>query len=96
MNDELIGNLSTIMKFFFMTLAGYLIGVAAANGLDLPIDQTALAELLSTLFLFILAYIDAKHPNTFPFLGNAKAVLVYDNEEKVLNDEYVTTEEEQI
>ena len=30
-------------------------------------------------YLFALAYIDAKHPNTFPFFGNAKAVLAYDN-----------------
>ena len=93
MNEELIGNLSTIAKFFFMTLAGYLIGVAAAHGLDLPIDQTALAELLSTLFLFALAYIDAKNPNTFGFLGNNKVILAYETEETVLNDEYVTEEE---
>ena len=93
MNEELIGNLSTIAKFFFMTIAGYLIGVAASHGLELPIDQSALAELISTLCLFAIAYIDAKHPNTFNCLGNAKVVLSYDNEERVLNDEYVTEEE---
>ena len=77
-----------------MTLAGYIIGVAAAHGLELPIDQTALAEIISTLFLFAIAYIDAKHPNTFSFLGNSKVALAYETEEKILNDEYVTNEEE--
>ena len=75
-----------------MTIAGYLIGVLAAHGLDLPIDQTALAEIISTLILFCFAYIDAKYPNTFKFLGNAKPTITF--EETVLNDEYVTTEEE--
>lgn len=94
MNEELIGNLSTILKFVCMTIAGYLIGVATAHGLDLPIDQTALAEIISTLILFCFAYIDAKYPNTFSFLGNSKVALAYPTEEEVLNDEYVTTEEE--
>lgn len=92
MNEELIGNLSTILKFCCMTIAGYLIGVLAAHGLDLPIDQTALAEIISTLILFCFAYIDAKYPNTFKFLGNAKPVTNY--EETVMNDEYVYPEEE--
>ena len=93
MNEELIGNLSTILKFACMTIAGYLIGVAAAHGLELPIDQTALAELISTLLLFCFAYIDAKYPNTFAFLGNSKVALAYETEERVLNDEYVCEEE---
>jgi hypothetical protein len=42
-----------------------------------------------------LAYIDAKYPNTFSFLGNAEEVdmgtiLGYPTEETVLNDEYET------
>ena len=93
MNDELIGNLSTILKFVCMTIAGYLIGVAASHGLNLPIDQKALAELISTLLLFCFAYIDAKYPNTFAFLGNSKVALAYETEETVLNDEYVCEEE---
>ena len=93
MNEELIGNLTTIFKFICMTVAGYLIGVATAHGLELPIDQSALAEIISTLVLFGFAYLDAKYPNTFGFLGNNKVILAYETEEKVLNDEYVTEEE---
>ena len=92
MNNN-IGNLSTIIKFISMTLAGYLIGVAASKGLNLPIDTAALSQLISTIIFFILAYIDAKYPNTFSFLGNAEEVdmgtiLGYPPEETVLNDEY--------
>ena len=78
-----------------MTLAGYLIGAAAAKGLNLPIDTATLSQLISTALFFILAYIDAKYPNTFAFLGNDEAVdmgtvLGYPPEETVLNDEYTT------
>ena len=97
MNNN-IGNLSTIIKFISMTLAGYLIGVAASKGLNLPIDTAALSQLISTIIFFILAYIDARYPNTFSFLGNAEEVdmgtiLGYPPEETVLNDEYETTVE---
>ena len=81
-----------------MTLAGYLIGVAASQGLDLPIDAAALSQLISTILFFIIAYVDAKYPNTFDFLGNGNlvdmgTVLGYPSEEVVLNDEYEYEEE---
>lgn len=98
MTDNLIGNISTIIKFISMTLAGYLIGVAASQGLDLPIDAAALSQLISTILFFIIAYVDAKYPNTFDFLGNGNlvdmgTVLGYPSEEVVLNDEYEYEEE---
>lgn len=90
-----IGNLSTIVKFISMTLAGYLIGVAASQGLNLPIDTAALSQLISTIIFFIIAYIDAKYPNSFDWLGNGNLVdmgtiLGYPSEEVVLNEEYET------
>ena len=93
--ENRIGNLSTIIKFISMTVAGYLIGAAAAKGLNLPIDTEALSQLIGTLLFFILAYIDAKYPNTFSWLGNAEevdmgTVLGYPKEETVMNDEYIT------
>ena len=94
MNKEIIGNLTTILKFACMTLAGYLIGVAASHGLNLPIDQQQLSEIFVTIIFFAFAYLDAKYPNTFSFLGNSKVALAYETEEKILNDEYVTNEEE--
>lgn len=95
-----IGNISTIIKFISMTIAGYLIGVAASQGLDLPIDAATLSQLLSTIIFFIIAYIDAKYPNTFDWLGNSNlvdmgTVLGYPSEEVVLNDEYETEEVEE-
>lgn len=95
-----IGNISTIVKFISMTVAGYLIGLAAANGLNLPIDAAALSQLIGTVLFFIIAYIDAKYPNTFDWLGNGNlvdmgTVLGYPSEEVVLNDDYVSEEYEQ-
>ena len=90
-----IGNLSTIVKFISMTLAGYLIGVAASKGLNLPIDTAALSQFISTIIFFIIAYVDAKYPNSFDWLGNGNIVdmgtiLGYPSQEVVLNEEYET------
>ena len=83
-----------------MTIAGYLIGAAASKGLNLPIDAATLSQIISTVFFFIIAYIDAKYPNTFEILGNSNLVdmgtiLGYPSEEVVLNDEYITEGDEQ-
>ena len=93
-----IGNISTIVKFVAMTLAGYIIGAAASKGLNLPIDAATLSQLISAVIFFIIAYIDAKYPNTFSFLGNQEEVdmgtiLGYPTEETVLNDEYEVEED---
>ena len=90
-----IGNISTIVKTIFMMIAGYAIGYFISIGLNLPISQEQLAEIMWTIFAFIIAYIDAKFPNSFPFLGNANLVdmgtiLGYPSEEVVLNEEYET------
>ena len=92
-DNNYVGNISTIVKFISMTLAGYLIGVAASKGLNLPIDAAALSQLIGTILFFLIAYIDAKYPNTFGWLGNSNevdmgTVLGYPAEETVLNDEY--------
>jgi len=82
-----IGNISTIVKFVSMTLAGYLIGALAAQGLDLPFDAEVLSQLISTLLFFCLAYIDAKYPNTFAWLDNAPSFEV-ETEEDLINEDY--------
>ena len=56
MNNELLGNLTTIIKFIVMTIAPYLALTA-----DM---QNQLIALTVALIGFILAYFDAKHPNT--------------------------------
>ena len=92
MNDELIGNLTTIIKTISVMFAGYALAYFVSIGLNLPITQEQLSEVIMTVIFFLIAYIDAKYPNTFKFLGNDKPVTNY--EETVMNDEYVYPEEE--
>ena len=80
------GNITTIIKWISMTLAGWLIGTLTAQGLNLPVDTTVLSQVIAAIIFLILGYIDAKYPNTFKFLGNQK--LEVDPTEPVLNDEY--------
>lgn len=69
--DNLIGNGSTVIKIISMAIAGWFIGILVSNGLDLGIDAAQLSEVIFFIIGLILAYIDAKYPNTFGFLGNA-------------------------
>ena len=96
-NTNFIGNLSTILKTLCMMIAGYAIGYAVSIGLDLPIDATQLSEILFTILCAIAAYIDAKYPNTFQFLGNNKNNPVEQQlvlKEIVLNEEYTNPPED--
>lgn len=95
MTDNLIGNVSTIVKTILLMISGWAIGYAVSIGLDLPIDATQLSEILFTIICFIVAYIDAKFPNSFKRLGNYKPPITYPQGEVVLNDEYETIEEEE-
>ena len=87
MNNE-IGNLSTIVKFISMTIAGYLIGALASKGLNLPIDADILSQMIGALIFFGLAYIDAKYPNTFKWLDNAPIEQALETEEDLINEDY--------
>ena len=89
MNDEnnYIGNISTLGKTIVMMFAGWCIGYFASKGLNLPIDAETLAETIFTLLCFFGAYIDAKYPNTFKFLGNAQSFEV-ETEEDLINEDY--------
>ena len=93
MNDELIGNLTTIIKTISVMFAGYALAYFVSIGLNLPITQEQLSEVIMTVIFFLIAYLDAKYPNTFKFLQNNK-VFVVEDEETVMNDEYVYPEEE--
>ena len=87
--DNLEGNISTIA-----TWLGILIAPIVVNyGID--IDQATLTTFIYTTILIIIAVWSSYNPNTFKFLKNNQVFSV-DNEEQVLNDEYVYTEEEQI
>lgn len=66
--NELFGNLTTIIKFVVMTIAPYLALTA-----DM---QNQLIAVLVAIIGFVLAYLDAKHPNTI--LDNN---VEYDNDD---------------
>lgn len=95
-----IGNISTIVKTICLWIAGYAIGYAVSIGFNLPISQEQLAEIFFIIICSIIAYIDAKNPNSFNWLGNGNLVdmgtiLGYPSEEVVLNDEYELEGDEQ-
>ena len=81
-----IGNISTIIKWISMYLAGWLIGTLTAQGLNLPVDSTVLSQVIFGFIMLGVGYIDSKYPNTFKFLGNA--TLPVDPTEPVMNQEY--------
>ena len=94
-DNNYVGNISTIVKAVSMMVAGWFIGYVAAQGFDFGVDAVTLSQVISAFIFLILAYIDAKFPNTFAFLGNANLVdmgtiLGYPSEEVVLNDEYTS------
>lgn len=60
---NIIGNSSTIVKYFLVMLATKTITVAAAHGINLPVDAQALAAIFGWILGFIIATIDAKYPN---------------------------------
>ena len=68
--DNTIGNISTIIKLLSMTIAGWIIATLAAHGYNLGVDAATLASVIGAIIGLILAYIDARFPNTFGFLGN--------------------------
>lgn len=69
--NELLGNITTIIKFVVMTLAPYLALTA-----DM---QNQLIAILVAIIGFVLAYLDAKHPNTI--LDNTTNNVEYDNDD---------------
>lgn len=69
--NELFGNITTIIKFVVMTIAPYLALTA-----DM---QNQLIAILVAVIGFILAYFDAKHPNTILDNTTNNDSVEYDN-----------------
>lgn len=69
--NELLGNITTIIKFIVMTISPYLALTA-----DM---QNQLIAILVAIIGFVLAYLDAKHPNTI--LDNTTNNVEYDNDD---------------
>lgn len=70
--NELFGNLTTIIKFVVMTIAPYL---------ALPQMQNQLIAVLVAIIGFVLAYLDAKHPNTILDNTTNNDSVEYDNDD---------------
>ena len=59
-----IGNISTIVKYVSMLIAGWFIGLLASKGLQIPVDEQGLSQCISAIIFLLLAHIDATNPNT--------------------------------
>ena len=79
-------NISTIATF----LAICITGILAYFGYT--VDQAQLATVLMSVLTLIIAIWSSRNPNTLAVFGNAKTPVA--SEETVLNDEYVTGEED--
>ena len=71
--NELFGNLTTIIKFVVMTIAPYLALTA-----DM---QNQLIAVLVAIIGFVLAYLDAKHPNNILDNTTNNDSAEYDNDD---------------
>ena len=61
--NDLIGNITTIVNTLVVVFAGYITGVLASKGLNIP--EETVTELLSTLIFTLFAYYNAKYSNSF-------------------------------
>lgn len=64
-NNETVGNISTIIKYASMLLTGWTISILANHGLNIQGQEQYLTELITIILFFLLAHIDAKYKNTF-------------------------------
>ena len=98
--NDLIGNLTTIIKAFSMIIAGWVIGLFASQGLDLGLTQTDIATAITTILFIILAYYDAKYPNTLlPKADTNQTIITTDELSEAIKEaskEVETTEEDEI
>ena len=79
-------NLSTIATFIAICITGIL----AYFGYN--VDQGQLATVVMSIITLIIAVWSSKNPNNLKCLGNAPVPVA--SEETVLNDEYVTGDED--
>ena len=92
MTDNYVGNITTIVKWVSMYIAGWTIGTLTAYGLNLPVDSTTLSQVIFGLIMLGVGYVDSKYPNTFKFLGNDEEMEIEDidpaGEYENLNENY--------
>ena len=86
MNEDQIGNITTIIKILIMT-------IAPTIAVYLGVDQNIITTFLTALLALLLALLDAKYPNTFKYFDNDNNPII-ETEETVLNPEYECDESE--
>ena len=75
MNEEFVGNVSTIVKVLVLTFV-------PAAFLE-QVDANALSVVLTGIIMFIFSIIDAKYSNTFKILGNEEVMPIEENSEEI-------------
>ena len=73
MNEEFVGNVSTIVLVLTFVPAAFLEQV----------DANALSVVLTGIIMFIFSIIDAKYSNTFKILGNEETKPIEENSEEI-------------
>ena len=86
MDNNYKGNITTIIKWISMLIAGWTIGLLASQNLNLPVDAATLSQVITALIFLGIGYLDAKYPNTFKFLHTNHTEPT--DEDLILNDEY--------
>lgn len=79
MNEEFVGNLSTIIKVLVLTFV-------PAAFLE-QVDANALSVVLTGIIMFIFSIIDAKYANTFKILKGNEEPEQIEADEKEISDE---------
>ena len=85
-NEEFLGNFTSIVKTILLGFAGYCLGSLVSIGLDLPISEEQLAEILFMLLCLVWSYLDMKYPNAFKWFRNNEGIV--ETEEDLINEEY--------
>ena len=63
--DNLLGNSSSIFKTIGLMIAGYLIPLAVANGVNFHGQETQITQCLGVIIGLGLSYIDMKYANSY-------------------------------
>ena len=87
-NDNIQGNLSTIILFIYIIISPYIE--------SLGITQTMFSEVSFAIIGLIIAIWSAYNPNTLNIFGNQKTCTCQEtSENRVLNEEYDTNLEDE-
>ena len=71
-NEEFIGNFTSIVKTVLLAVAGYFIGYCVSIGFNLPISAEQLSEVLFMVLCLVWSYFDMK----YPMLSNGLRIIL--------------------